>query len=33
LPQMSAQTVPHQYNESLLDWLDERISVPTRGIQ
>ena len=33
LPQMSAQTVPHEYSQSLLNWLDERISVPTRGIQ
>lgn len=33
LPQMSAQTVPHEYNESLLNWLNERISVPARGTQ
>lgn len=33
LPQMSAQTVPHEYNESLLNWLNERISVPVRGTQ
>jgi hypothetical protein len=33
LPQMSAQTIPREYNESLLDWLDERISMPARGIQ
>ena len=33
IPQMSAQTVPHEYNESLLNWLDKRISMPTRGIQ
>jgi len=32
-PQMSSQSVPHEYNESLLNWLDERISMPTRGIQ
>ena len=33
IPQMNVQTVPHEYNESLLNWLDERMSVPTRGIQ
>ena len=33
LPQMSAQTIPQEYNQSLLDWFDERISVPTRRIQ
>lgn len=32
-PQMNVQTVPHEYNESLLNWLDERMSMPTRGIQ
>lgn len=33
LPQMSVQSVPREYNESLLDWLDKRIAMPTRGIQ
>jgi hypothetical protein len=33
IPQMSVQSVPHEYNESLLNWLDERISMPTQGIQ
>lgn len=26
LPQLSALTIPPEYNQSLLDWLDERIS-------
>ncbi len=33
VPQMSAQTVPHEYSQSLLNWFDERISVPTRGLR
>ena len=33
LPQMSAQSVPHEYSQSLLDWFDERIAVPARGIR
>lgn len=33
LPQMSAPTVPHEYNESLLDWMDERIALSSRGFQ
>jgi hypothetical protein len=33
IPQMSAQTMPREYNQSLLNWLDERISMPSRGIQ
>ena len=33
IPQMSVQTIPHEYNQSLLNWLDERISMPSRGIQ
>ncbi len=33
LPQMSAPTIPSEYNESLLDWIDEKIAVSARGIQ
>jgi hypothetical protein len=33
IPQMSAQTVPHEYNESLLNWFDERMSMPARGMK
>ena len=33
LPQMSAPTIPSAYNESLLDWIDEKIAVSARGIQ
>ncbi len=32
LPQLSALTIPPEYNQSLLDWLDERISLQ-RGVQ
>lgn len=32
LPQLSALTIPPEYNQSLLDWLDEHIS-SSRGIQ
>lgn len=32
LPQLSALTIPPEYNQSLLDWLDERLSY-SRGIQ
>ena len=31
--QMSALTIPPEYNESLLDWVDERISFSSRGMQ
>jgi hypothetical protein len=31
LPQMSAPTIPPEYTESLLDWLDERIARSARG--
>jgi len=33
LPQMSVPTVPREYNESLLDWFDKKIAVPTQGIR
>lgn len=33
LPQMSAQTIPYEYNESLLDWLDAKLVTPARSIQ
>ena len=33
LPQLSALTIPPEYNESLLDWVDEKISASSRGIQ
>lgn len=32
-PQLSALTVLPEYNESLLDWLDRKISTPSRGMQ
>jgi hypothetical protein len=32
-PQLSALSIPHEYNESLLDWMDEKISQSTRGSQ
>lgn len=32
LPQLSALTIPPEYNQSLLDWLDERVTA-TRGPQ
>ena len=33
LPQLSALTIPPEYNESLLDWVDEKISSSSRGMQ
>jgi hypothetical protein len=33
LPQLSALTIPPEYNESLLDWVDEKISSSSRGVQ
>jgi hypothetical protein len=33
LPQMSAQTTPYEYNESLLDWFDSKLLSTPRGIQ
>lgn len=33
LPQLSALSVPREYNESLLDWMDERISTSPRGLR
>jgi len=33
LPQMSAPSIPPEYTESLLDWLDEKIAHSTRGLQ
>lgn len=32
-PQMSAPTIPSAYNESLLDWIDEKIAVSARGVR
>ncbi len=32
-PQLSALSVPREYNESLLDWMDEKISASPRGLQ
>ena len=32
-PQLSALTIPPEYNESLLDWVDERIASSARGRQ
>jgi hypothetical protein len=31
MPQLSALTVPPEYNESLLDWMDKQIAVAVRG--
>ena len=31
--QLSALTVPQEYNESLLDWVDKKISFSSRGMQ
>ena len=31
--QLSALTIPPEYNESLLDWMDEKIATSSRGIQ
>ncbi len=33
LPQMAASTIPSEYNESLLDWVDEKIAMSSRGSQ
>jgi hypothetical protein len=33
IPQMSAPSIPREYNQSLLDWIDEKISVSAGGIQ
>lgn len=32
LPQMSAPSIQYEYNQSLLDWLDEQIAVSARGM-
>ncbi len=31
MPQLSALTIPPEYNESLFDWMDKRIAVAVRG--
>jgi hypothetical protein len=33
LPQLSALSIPPEYNESLFDWVDEKISTSSRGMQ
>ena len=33
LPQMSAPTIPAEYNQSLLMWLDEQIALSARGVR
>ncbi len=33
LPQLSALSIPPEYNESLFDWMDEKIASSTRGQQ
>ncbi len=33
LPQLNALTIAPEYNESLLDWVDEKISSSSRGMQ
>jgi hypothetical protein len=32
LPQMSTQSIPSEYNQSLLDWIDEKIAESARGM-
>jgi hypothetical protein len=32
-PQLSALTLPREYNESLLDWMDEKIAASSRGLR
>jgi hypothetical protein len=31
--QLSTLTIPPEYNESLLDWMDQKIATSTRGVQ
>ena len=31
LPQLSALSIPPEYNESLIDWIDEKIASSSRG--
>lgn len=33
IPQMSAPSIPPEYNQSLLDWFDEKIARSARGMQ
>ena len=33
LLQLSALTIPPEYNESLLDWVDQKIATSSRGVQ
>jgi len=33
MPQLSSLSVPREYSESLLDWMDERISATSRGLR
>jgi hypothetical protein len=33
LPQLSALSIRPEYNESLLDWLDEQIALSSRGLR
>ncbi len=33
LPQLSALSIPPEYNESLLDWVDKKISSSSRGVR
>jgi hypothetical protein len=33
LPQLSALTIPPEYNQSLLDWVDEKLTSSARGRQ
>ena len=33
LPQLSALSIPPEYNESLFDWMDEKIASSSRGKQ
>ncbi len=32
LPQMSVQSIPSEYSQSLLDWIDEKIAQSARGM-
>jgi len=33
LLQLSALTIPAEYNESLLDWVDKKLTFSSRGLQ
>lgn len=33
LPQMSAPSVPREYSQSLLEWFDQKLTLPARGLR